>query len=160
MSVLNFSVNGVSRSSTKFESKARSFDLTIDEPENLGGQDEGPNPVEYVLAGYAGCLNVVLNLVAKEKGILINDLKLDVSGDLNPSKLLGGHEGRAGFKGINVSVEIDSSATSEELEVLLQEVKNRCPVNDTIANPTPIQYKINNKYLSSSCEYKGVPISL
>lgn len=145
MSVLNFSVNGVSKSSTKFESKARSFNLTIDEPESLGGLDEGPNPVEYILAGYAGCLNVVLNLVAKEKGVQINDLKLDVNGDLNPSRLLGGDEDRAGFKGINVNIEIDSSASDEELSLLLDEVKSRCPVNDTLANPTPIEYAIKKQ---------------
>jgi len=145
MSVLNFNVNGVSKSATKLESKARSFSITIDEPEDLGGKDEGPNPVEYILAGYAGCLNVVLNLVAKEKGIQINSLKLDVSGDLNPSKLFGGSEDRAGFRGINVNIEIDSPAKKEELEVLLLEAKSRCPVNDTIANPTPIQYAIKQQ---------------
>lgn len=145
MSLLNFSVNGVSQSATKLESKARTFNITIDEPEDLGGKDEGPNPVEYILAGYAGCLNVVLNLVAKEKGIAINNLKLDVSGDLNPSKLFGGNEDRAGFKGINVNIEIDSPASKEELEALLLETKGRCPVNDTIANPTPIQYAIKQQ---------------
>jgi uncharacterized OsmC-like protein len=145
MSVLNFNVNGISKSATKLESKARSFNITIDEPEDLGGKDEGPNPVEYILAGYAGCLNVVLNLVAKEKGIQINSLKLDVNGDLNPSKLLGGNEDRAGFRGINVNIEIDSPASKEELEVLLFEAKGRCPVNDTIANPTPIQYAIKQQ---------------
>ena len=87
MSVLNFSINGESKSATKFESKAQNFGLTIDEPKNLGGKDEGPNPVEYILAGYAGCLNVVFNIVAKERGINIHNLKLDVNGDLNPSKI-------------------------------------------------------------------------
>lgn len=29
------------------EAKARDFTLFIDEPPNLGGQDKGPNPVEY-----------------------------------------------------------------------------------------------------------------
>lgn len=36
--------------------EARDFELVIDEPEDTGGTDEGPNPLEYLLVGQAGCL--------------------------------------------------------------------------------------------------------
>jgi len=38
---------------------ARSFELIVDEPEMLGSEDSATNLVEYLLAGYADCLNVV-----------------------------------------------------------------------------------------------------
>ena len=45
--------------------------LIVDEPEALNGTDEDANPVEYILAGFAGCVNVVGHLVAKELGFKI-----------------------------------------------------------------------------------------
>ena len=38
------------------EGKARQFELTVDEPEVLGGTDQGPNPVELVLAALASAM--------------------------------------------------------------------------------------------------------
>lgn len=146
MSLLNFKVSGTSESPTRLTTRIRNFKLTIDEPESLGGTDEGANPVEYILAGYAGCLNVVIHLVAREKGIKIHQLKLDVNGDVNPEKLLGtSQQERAGFKGIHVAIEVDSNATESQLEELLLEAKGRCPVNDTLSNPTPISYSVIQK---------------
>ena len=58
MSNLRFSVNGESNSTTQFVAKAPQFKLVVDEPNDLGGTDEAANPVEYILAGLAGCINV------------------------------------------------------------------------------------------------------
>ena len=54
MSKLNFSISGNSITATRYDGKARHFSLVVDEPEELGGQDSAPNPVEYLLAAYAG----------------------------------------------------------------------------------------------------------
>ena len=112
---LNFKVNGKSVGLTKYQGTARKFELIVDEPESLGGEDSGPNPVEYLLAGYAGCLNVVFNLVAKELDIQINKLEINVSGDINPERFLGvSSEERAGFKSIVVDAKLETNADSEK----------------------------------------------
>lgn len=75
----------------------------VDEPADLGGTDAGPNPVEYVLAGYAGCLNVVGHLVAKEMGMELKKFAVEVAGDLNPARFMGQDTPeRAGFQQIRV----------------------------------------------------------
>ena len=146
MSLLNFNVSGTSESPTRLNTQVRNFRLIIDEPETLGGEDQGANPVEYILAGYAGCLNVVIHLVAKEKGIAIHQLKFDIHGDVNPEKLLGlSQQDRAGFKTIHVGIEVDSDATESQVAELIREAKGRCPVNDTLSNPTPVSYSVNQK---------------
>jgi uncharacterized OsmC-like protein len=143
MSKLNFSYNGTSTSATKFEGKSRQFDLVIDEPEALGGKDSAANPVEYLLAGYAGCLNVVYHVVAKEIGIEIDFLNISINGDINPGKFLGiSDKERAGFQSLNVLVELATNGTPKQEQELITKAKNRCPVNDNLANPTPIQYLI------------------
>lgn len=64
MSDLTFKIEGKAQSAARLEAKARQFKLVIDEPPALGGSDLGANPVEYLLASYAGCINVVAHLTA------------------------------------------------------------------------------------------------
>lgn len=141
MENLVFTINGKSVNPTRYEGKVRQFSIAVDEPENFGGKDSAPSPVEYILAGYAGCLNVVVNLVAKEMGISIKNLEINISGVINPEKLLGiSDKERAGFKALNVQFKIDSDASGDVIHKLIDQVKERCPVNDNLANLTPINY--------------------
>ena len=143
MEDLIFSINGKSVTPTRFEGKVRQFNIAVDEPENFGGKDSAPTPVEYILAGYAGCLNVVVNLIAKEMGITIKSLEINITGDINPEKLLGiSDKERAGFKSLNIQMTIKSDASKDMLQKLLTQVKERCPVNDNLANTTPVNYSI------------------
>jgi len=146
MSDLQFTINGKSITATKYEGAARQFTLTVDEPETLGGEDAAANPVEFILAGYAGCLNVVVNLVAKQLAIEITNLKINITGNLNPAKFLGFDKiERAGFKNIVVNIQLESPADDAQLNILLKEVEERCPVNDNLSNATPISVNLKNK---------------
>ncbi len=84
---LKFSVKAKSENPTKTIVETGGFKLVIDEPENLGGTNAGPNPVEYVLASLAGCMNVVGHLAAKEMGFELRGMEISLEGDLDPSKL-------------------------------------------------------------------------
>jgi uncharacterized OsmC-like protein len=116
----------------------------VDEPNELGGQDLAANPVEYLLAGYAGCLNVVINLVAKELGVKLYDFKININGNIDAAKFLGhSDDGRAGFQSLDVNIDFVTNATQESVNFLLKNVKQRCPINDNLSNKTPIHYHIN-----------------
>jgi uncharacterized OsmC-like protein len=150
MSTLNFAIKGVSLNATKFESKARSFSFIVDEPPALGGNDEGPNPVEYLLGSYAGCLNVVINLIAKERNININRLEITIDGDLDPAKFIGTTGfNRAGFQSINVLIDLQTNADEVTNYELIKAAKERCPINDNLTNPTQINYTLASKAASN-----------
>ena len=143
MSDVTFKIEGAAKNPTKFIASARQFNLTLDEPPELGGTDEGANPVEFLLAGYAGCLNVVAHLTARELGINIEKLKIEIQGDLNPARFLGeSNEERAGFKNIDVQFSPITDASPELVEEWISIIKNRCPINDNLANPTPLSFSI------------------
>ena len=149
MSDLIFNVKGESHSPAKFIAKTKQFQLTIDEPEALGGTDEGPSPVEYILAGLAGCLNVVGHLVAKELGFTIDTLKIEVTGNLNPDRLLGASNSeRAGFKKIDLKLIPETDASIEVLVEWLKIVQERCPVKDNLMNTTLIGTSVEKQYAS------------
>ncbi len=145
MSDLNFIVKGVSKNPTKFVAEARNFRLVIDEPPTLGGTDEGANPVEYLLASYAGCLNVMGHLLAGELGFKLDRLEIEVTGDINPDRLFGkSFEDRAGFKKIQVTLKPYAKVSPEVLKDWIRAVENRCPVNDNLTNITPTEIVVLN----------------
>ncbi|MBJ7880301.1 OsmC family protein [Gelidibacter salicanalis] len=147
MSDLIFSVQGESSSAAKFIAKTRQFKLVVDEPEDLGGTDENANPVEYLLAGLAGCINVVGHLVAKELGFSIKKLTIEISGNINPNKLFGSsNDERAGFKKIDLKLIPETDASIEILAEWLRIVEDRCPVKDNLTNITPLNVSVEKQF--------------
>ncbi len=143
MADLKFRVDAESANPTKTIVKARDFELIVDEPANLGGKDEGANPVEFLMAAYAGCLNVVGHLVAREMNFELRSLKIGIEGNLNPAKFLGMSDAdRSGFKGMQVCIEADASADTATLEKWKEAVCERCPVSDNIKNITPVEFSL------------------
>ena len=147
MSDLKFTVTGNSTSATQFIGQARQFKLVVDEPEALNGTDEAANPVEYILAGFAGCVNVVGHLVAKELGFKIERLDIEVSGQINPNRFLGvSQDERSGFKTIELNLIPKTDASIETLAKWLEIVEARCPVRDNLSNKTPIKISVEKEY--------------
>jgi len=144
MSVLKFAAKACSENPTKTVVEARRFKIIIDEPENLGGTNDGANPVEYVLAALSGCLNVVGHIVAKEMGFTLRGIEFEMEGDLNPAKFSGQTtEERAGYKEVRVNIKPDTDANREILGKWLEAIESRCPVSDNIAHPTPVKIALN-----------------
>lgn len=140
---LKVSVTGTSESPTKLAVTVRDFSFVIDEPANFGGTDAGPNPVEYLLASLAGCMNVVIQMIAKERGVEVRALRLTVKGELDPARLLAQPtENRAGFQGIEIIADIDSDASAEDLDEILRLSAFRCPVSDNTSGETPVSVRL------------------
>ncbi|MEM2006211.1 MAG: OsmC family protein [Sulfolobales archaeon] len=114
--------------------KAGNYEIILDK---LGG--EAPSPIEYLLASYAGCINIVGEIVARDMNIKIHDMKVEITGVYNPSKLLTGLGERAGYKEIAVKVSVVSEAGLETLSEWLSRVKERCPIEDNLTRPTLIK---------------------
>ncbi len=143
MSDLKFRIKAHSASAAKTIVKARNFEIIVDEPADLGGSDSAPNPVEYVLAAFAGCLNVMGHLIAGEMGFELRSLKIDIAGNLNPARLFGqSDEERAGYKTIVVRMTPDCDADDATLEKWLHSVEQRCPVSDNLQNITPVKVEL------------------
>ncbi|MDK2800924.1 MAG: hypothetical protein PWP27_2607 [Clostridiales bacterium] len=143
MPVVKFSVKAQSENPTKTVVETRGFKMTIDEPANLGGTNDGPNPVEYILGALSGCLNVVGHVVAKEMGINMKGIAFELEGELDPARFMGQSKAeRAGYKEIRVKIKPDADADQETLEKWLKTIEDRCPVSDNLANPTPIKLSL------------------
>lgn len=150
MEDIKFRVQAQSENSTKTVVKARGFEIILDEPESLGGTNQGANPVEYILAAFCGCINVMGHVIAKEMDFELRSMKIKMSGNLNPERLFGSSfKERAGFKSIAVSVEPECDVPIEVLEQWLQKIEDRCPVSDNLSQTTPISLLLKGKFHSS-----------
>ncbi len=111
-----------------------------DEPVSLGGSDAAANPVEQLLGALGNCLAVGYAANATGLGIQINDLSIDLEGDLDLHTFLGlNPNGNAGYEAIRVSVALDSDATPEQLIQLHEQVVGTSPVGHTLSRPVPVQ---------------------
>ncbi len=137
-SKLQVKVYGASESATRMEVSSGKFKLVIDEPESMGGTDAGPTPVQVLLMGLAGCLNVTGHLIAQQQGLVLRGMQIKITGDLNPNAFLGrSFEARAGFERIEVTITADAlDATEEVLRVWIEEIERRCPVTDNLRAET------------------------
>lgn len=142
-------VLGYARENNQFVVKAQNFDVRISKNEEFP-ELEGPSPLEYILAGYAGCINAVGKLVAKEQGIVLKSLQVELSATLSLDKYQGKISNeRAGFNSIEVVVKPTSNATLEQLKAWLIAVENRCPVQDNLINHTPVSVVLFKEYQST-----------
>ncbi|MFD6400076.1 OsmC family protein [Nocardia sp. NPDC060249] len=121
------------------EARVRTFAaIPSDEPSALGGADTAPNPVEQLLAALGNCLAVGYAANATIAGIRIDNLRIDVKGDLDLHVFLGLAQGHAGFESITATVSIDSDASREQLEDLHTKVLSSSPVGHTLRTPVPV----------------------
>ena len=137
--IASYEVHSRQVAGLRSEVEARDFILTVDEPNGFGGADLGPTPVELILAAVASCQEITYRLYAERLGIPLRSVSVSVRGDIDLRGLYALDAGtRSGFRGLDITVELDSDAPAETLERLKRTVDAHCPVLDIIRNATPV----------------------
>jgi uncharacterized OsmC-like protein len=112
--------------------------IPTDEPEGLGGTDTAPNPVEQLLGALGSCLAIGYAANASAAGIRIDNLRIDVEGDLNLKSFLRLEPGHAGSDTLRASVHIESDASDDAIAALHDTVVATSPVGHTLAGAIPL----------------------
>lgn len=121
------------------EVKTRNFKFVSDEPADLGGTDQGPNPVEYVLGAFAACQEIVIKAYATVLDIDVKSVSVEVDGHLDLHGFLNLTDQRAGFTSLSYKTTVETDEKDKEKLQLLEELSvARCPVLDIIQNPVEI----------------------
>lgn len=124
-------------------SRANAFVLHNDEPDVLLGNDNGANPVEYILHALAGCLTTSMVYHAAARGYKIDRVQTSYEGKIDLNGFLGIDPGtRNGFQLINVTVQIDGDLTVEQKKEIIALGPAYSPVFDTITGKVPVEIKM------------------
>ncbi|MPY96119.1 MAG: OsmC family peroxiredoxin [Acidimicrobiia bacterium] len=125
------------------EARVRSFaPVPSDEPPALGGGDTAANPVEQLLGALGNCLAVGYAANASAAGIVLDDVRVDLEGDLDLHAFLGLGDGNAGFESIRVQVHLASAAAPEALVELHERVVSTSPVGHTLQRAVPVTVEL------------------
>ncbi|GGE27923.1 osmotically inducible protein C [Marinithermofilum abyssi] len=125
--IMNVAVQSESRRMrTLVETNKHQF--IVDEPANMGGTDQGANPLEYLLGSLVGCENVIANFVAKEMNFQLDGIRFQVEGELDSRGLMGDPEVKPYFQKVQIQAQVETSESEERVQELQKVVDQRCPV--------------------------------
>ena len=121
------------------ESRTEAFEFTNGEPPVLLGNNEGANPVEFLLHALAGCVTTTTVLHAAARGIQIESLSTELVGKIDVQGLLALDDSvQVGYEQIQIKMDIKADCSDEELDELLAFAKDHSPVCNTICRPVPV----------------------
>lgn len=112
----------------------------IDEPPVLLGDNQGANPVEYLLVALSGCLTTALVAHAAARGVELKSVQSRLEGDLDVQGFLGLSETiPVAYQEIRVSFKIDADISEQEKQELVEMAQKYSPVFNTITRPVPVK---------------------
>jgi len=120
-------------------SRTQPFVMDADEPAVLLGEDNGANPVEFVLHALAACMTTSMVYHAAARGIEIKAVESSLEGDLDLRGFLGlSDEVRKGYHQVRINFKVQCNSNAS----LLHELVKFSPVYDIISNSLPVEVNI------------------
>jgi len=102
--------------------KIRRHVVVADEPEDNGGDDSGPSPLELLAASLASCTAVTMEMYAQRKGWQIGEVVVDVG--YEPAQ-------RGSPTRFTLDIRMPKELPDDQRERLLQ-IAAKCPVHRTL----------------------------
>ncbi len=128
-------INGYYGAKQEF-TRAEPFVIDADEPPVLAGTDLAANPVEHLLRALAGCMMTTVVCHAALRGIKIEELEMDLEGDLDLRGFLGiSNEVRNGYEGIRVTFKVKTDEANLDR---LKALSKLSPVYDVTTKGTKV----------------------
>lgn len=117
----------------------RRHNIVVDETIPLGGTDQGPKPVELLIAGLGSCMTVLASMMAKPHEVDLKGCRAFVEADLDTDGYMEKAPVRPGFLEIRYRIEIDSPSPQENIDGLIEHIRRICPIRDTLKG-VPVNY--------------------
>jgi uncharacterized OsmC-like protein len=123
--------------------------VLIDEPCQLLGEDNAPNPSEMALAALGSCLLVGFMANATARGIKLEKLEVELEGDIDISAVWGvasvSPETIPGFTEVRAVFHVDADADATELAEIERVTLEWSPVLNTFTRQVAFQSSISRK---------------
>ena len=123
----------------RVEGISRGMRVMFDEPEELGGTNEGMNPVEMLLNALGACQVITAKTYARKLNINLQRMWVDVEGDLDVDGFMGVPGVKSGLTDIRFKMNFVTDAPEESVRRLVREVEKHCPVGATLNASVRVQ---------------------
>jgi uncharacterized OsmC-like protein len=121
----------------------RPHTIVIDEPVELLGKNEAPNPQEVLMAAFNSCIMVGYTVGAAMKGIKLEKLVVETEGELDLRGFLGIDAAvKPGYESIQYSVRIKGDGTKEQFQEIHETVIKTSPNRYNMAQPIRLDAKL------------------
>ena len=67
----------------QFNALVNGHTITMDAPERVGGEDNGPIPKPFILTALSGCTGMDVVSILRKQNIEVNDLNIIVTGEIS-----------------------------------------------------------------------------
>jgi len=124
--------------------------LIADELKGSGGNDEGPDPYELLLAALGACTNMTLRMYADRKGWSLDRVETSLSHFRSYATDCAECNQAAMVDHIKRSITLTGELSDEQRQRLLA-IANQCPVHRTLTSKIEIQTDL----AQPSPEYKN-----
>jgi putative redox protein len=114
------------------ELRAGIHSLVADEPADVGGNNLGPRPGDFIRMGLASCTAITLRMYANRKKFDVQQIQVHVSNGATSDKT-----------SFQVEIEIKGNLTDEQRTRMLQ-IAKLCPVHKMLTNPIEIGVVVNS----------------
>ncbi len=106
--------------------------LIADEPTDVGGEDLGPSPYQFLTTALGACTAMTMRMYADRKGWEVDEIRVHLNHDKRHSDDCADCESStAKIDHFDRIIEIDSQLDEKQLQRLL-EIANKCPVHRTL----------------------------
>jgi putative redox protein len=108
--------------------------LLADEPVAAGGEDTGPGPYDYLLAGLGACTSMTMRLYADRKALPLERVTVTLKHSRIHAEDCAECETKAGMLDqIDRSIAMDGALDAEQRRKLM-EIADKCPVHRTLTS--------------------------
>ena len=121
----------------------RPHTIAADEPFEMLGQNQAPNPQELLIAAFNACVLVGFVTAAAAEGITLSRLEVDTEGGLDLRGFLDPDSGISpGVDKLVTKVVIDGDGTDEQFAAILEHVQKVSPNHFHLTRPIPVEASV------------------
>lgn len=121
----------------------RDYAILSDEPHELLGHAEAPNPQEILMAGLNACMTVGYVAGCAMKGIELESLEIETEGELDLRGFLGLDPNvKPGYDELRYTVRIRGTGTAEQFREVHETVMATSPNFFNLANPIRLRPRL------------------
>jgi uncharacterized OsmC-like protein len=137
-SFVEVKVTSIGQLNELVDCKKSGHKFIISEPVHVGGQNCAPTPLEFLLAGAAGCYAAVFAFYAAKLGVDYERFEAVARSEFDVRGHMIVDAPSSAFRKVTIAIDVVSDASTEKLKEVERLALAGCPGISTLREPVPV----------------------